>query len=87
MEFICVSGKSDVSNATPTIDFLANMEKPSQIPELDLNSTDPVPEQGDAMGAFRTMEENANEASTRFVPCLTASLFHPNNAQFIHFLF
>ncbi|XP_031100870.1 protein TIFY 10A-like [Ipomoea triloba] len=58
------AGKSDMSNAATTIDFLANMEKSSQIPELDLNSTDPLPEQDDAMGSVRTMEENANEAST-----------------------
>nr|GMC78063.1 protein TIFY 10B-like [Ipomoea batatas] len=58
------AGKSDMSNAATTIDFLANMEKSSQIPELDLNSTDPLPEQDDAMGSVRTMEENTNEAST-----------------------
>lgn len=86
MEFNCVSGKSDMSNAATTIDFLANMEKSSQIPELDLNSTDPLPEQDDTMGSVRTMEENTNEASTRFVPCFTPSLFHTNNHQFIHFL-
>nr|GMC77416.1 protein TIFY 10B-like [Ipomoea batatas] len=58
------AGKSDMSNAATTIDFLANMEKSSQIPELDLNSTDPLPEQDDTMGSVRTMEENTNEAST-----------------------